>query len=177
MIEIQKSRKLLVKKSFITLYEDEVILPNQKTSHRLVVAHPGASAVLALTPDNRFIFTQQYRYPIQQITLEIPAGKKDEGESFLTCAKRELEEETGYTSDELTWFGTFYPCVGYSDEILYLYLATNCYRVKNPLSQDEDECIEPILLTLDQIQQKLADFEFVDGKTIIALYHYLAKLR
>ena len=177
MIETRKKRTILVKKSFLTLIEDEVILPNQKETTRLFVSHPGASAILAFTPDQQLILTKQYRYPIAQISLEIPAGKKDEDEvSFLTCAKRELEEETGYTSTDFELLGTYYPCVGYSDEILYLYVARNCELMLDKKNQDNDEFVEPVLMDLKQVKALLFSFGFKDGKTIIALYHYFNQL-
>ena len=174
VIEKQKKRHLLVKRSFLEVVEDEVILSDKKETRRVFVLHPGASAILAFTPEGDIILTRQYRYPIRQESIEIPAGKLDcLEEDPLCCAKRELEEETGYASNEFRLFQTYYPCVGYSDEILYIYIATNCYRVEQPRPQDSDECIETFLLSLDEAKAMLKRGSFRDGKTIIALQKYI----
>lgn len=172
MIEKQKKHKILVKRSFLSVAEDEVILPNNKETKRVYVMHPGASAILAMTKENEIILTKQYRYPIKAVSLEIPAGKNDvEGESFLEVAKRELEEETGYTSDNFERLCSYYPCVGYSDEILHIFIARDCYLLEEKLNQDSDEFVIPILKSKEEVKQMLKEKEFLDGKTIIALQY------
>jgi ADP-ribose pyrophosphatase len=162
---------------FLDLYEDDVLLENNKQSKRVVIKHPGGAAVLPLTIDNKIILTKQYRYPIEQVTIEIPAGKKDfKDEDPLVCAKRELEEETGYESVYYQHIFSLHPCVGYSDELLEIYLAKNCYKLSNPKNMDEDEFIE--ILIVDKIEAKsLIDQKLItDGKTIIAIQYYLMNL-
>ena len=113
MIEKTKSSKKIYEGNFISFYEDEVYLPNGNTAQRVVLKHPGAASVLPITKDKKIILTKQYRYPIQKISLEIPAGKKDHlEEDGLTCAMRELEEETGYQSINYKKIFTFHPAVG-----------------------------------------------------------------
>jgi ADP-ribose pyrophosphatase len=162
---------------FLDLYEDDVLLENNKQSKRVVIKHPGGAAVLPLTVDNKIILTKQYRYPIKQVTIEIPAGKKDfKDEDPLVCAKRELEEETGYESVQYQHIFSLHPCVGYSDELLEIYLAKNCYKLSNPKDMDEDEFIE--ILIVDKIEAKsLIDRKLItDGKTIIAIQYYIMNL-
>jgi ADP-ribose pyrophosphatase len=159
---------------FLDLYEDDVILANEKQSKRVYVKHPGGAAVLPLTSDLKMILTKQYRYPIEEVTIEIPAGKKDyKNEDSLFCAKRELEEETGYQSNEYEHIFSLHPCVGYSDELLEIYLAKNCYKLNAPKPMDEDEFIE--ILIVDKIEaKKLLDSKTItDGKTIMAIQYYL----
>lgn len=163
--------------SFLTLYEDDVQLANQKLGKRVVIKHPGGACVLPLLSDGRVILTRQYRYPIEQISIEIPAGKKDVlGEDSLACATRELEEETGYVSDDISHLFTLHPCVGYSDEKLDIFIAKNCYKVLSPRAMDEDENIAIMILNKHEVQKLLDDRKITDGKTIIALQHYLVNL-
>lgn len=160
--------------SFLTLYEDDVLLDNHKVSQRVVINHVGGACVLPITKDKKIILTKQYRYSIQEISIEIPAGKKDfVNESGLFCAKRELEEETGYLSEEISLIYTFYPCVGYSDEKLDIFIANNCYPAINPKSMDEDEDIDVLILDLNEVETLLNDGMIKDGKTIIAIQYYM----
>lgn len=161
--------------SFLSLYEDEVLLANGKKGKRVVINHPGGACILPVLPDGRIILTKQYRYPIKQISIEIPAGKKDDiNEDGLVCAKRELEEETGYASDQIDHMYTFYPCVGYSDEKLDIFMAKNCYRVLNPKPMDDDENIDLLIVDKKEIIKILNEKQIKDGKTIIALQYYLS---
>jgi ADP-ribose pyrophosphatase len=99
--------------SFLELYEDEVVLSNDKLASRVVIKHPGGASVLPITIDHQIVLTKQHRYPIGQNTIEIPAGKKDFlGEDGLSCAARELEEETGYVSSDIRPIYALHPCLG-----------------------------------------------------------------
>ena len=160
--------------SFLKLYEDDVLLNNGKVSKRVVVEHPGGACVLPILPDGKIILTKQYRYPIKEISVEIPAGKKDDiSEDSLLCATRELEEETGYASKEIEHMYTFYPCVGYSDEKLDIFVAKNCYKVISPKPMDDDENIDLLIIEKHEVKQLMDEKKITDGKTIIALQYYL----
>ncbi|MDO9629491.1 MAG: NUDIX hydrolase [Acholeplasmataceae bacterium] len=174
MIEKTKSSKKIYEGNFLSFYEDEVFLPNGNTSQRVVLKHPGGASILAITKDHQIILTKQYRYPIQKISLEIPAGKKDYlGEDGLTCAKRELEEETGYVSNHYKKIFSFHPAVGFCDEVLDIFIAYDCERKEIPASPDEDEFIEIEYIERNQISNLLSSGLITDGKTIIALQYYL----
>jgi len=174
MKETTKSSKLVYECSFMKLYEDQVILDNQNTSQRVYVKHPGAAAILPITKDHQFILINQYRYPIQKVNLEIPAGKKDdENEDSLLCAKRELEEETGYVSNDIKFFQRIYPCVGYSNEYIDLFVAKNCEKIENPKAMDVDENIETILLSLKEVKSLIKNNQIQDSKTLILIQGYL----
>lgn len=174
MKETTKSSKLVYECSFMKLYEDEVILDNQNISQRVYVKHPGAAAILPITKDNKIILINQYRYPIQKVNLEIPAGKKDdENEDSFECAKRELEEETGYVSSDMKLFKRIYPCVGYSNEYIDLFIAKNCVEIENPKAMDVDENIECVFLSLDEIKHLIKTDQIADAKTLILLQGYL----
>jgi len=174
MIEKTKTSKKIYEGNFITFYEDEVFLPNGKTSQRVVLKHPGAAAVLPITKDKKIILTKQYRYPIKQISLEIPAGKKDHpSEDGLTCAIRELEEETGYQSSNFKRLFSFHPAVGFCDEVLDIFIAYDCEKIELPAAADEDEFIEVKYIERNQINELLENGTITDGKTIIALQYYM----
>jgi ADP-ribose pyrophosphatase len=102
---------------------DRVRLPNGKESTREYIVHPGAVVVIPVFDNGDLLLERQHRYPLHRDFIELPAGKIDPGEDDLTCAKRELEEETGYTASEWREVTTIYPCIGYSDERLAFYLA------------------------------------------------------
>lgn len=158
---------------FMTLYEDDVILDTGKETKRMYVKHDGAAAVLPITKDGKIILVRQYRYPVKQIMLEIPAGKKDDpDESGLDCIKRELLEETGYESGEIHKVYDIHTCVGYSDERIEFYVAKNCIKTSE-LNTDEDENIELKIISPDEVRKLLSKGAITDGKTIIALQYFL----
>lgn len=177
MKEKQLTHTLKYECFFMKLYEDEVLLPNDKESKRIYIEHDGASAVIPLTKDNKILLIKQYRYPTRQISIEIPAGKKDEAnEAGLLCAKRELEEETGYQSERIEKIMDIHTCVGYSNELIELFIALECEKVDNPLSMDDDEFIELMEVSIDESKNLLQNGFITDSKTIIALQHLYLKL-
>ena len=158
---------------FMTLYEDDVLLDNGKETKRIYIKHDGAAAVLPITKDGKIVLVKQYRYPVKQVMLEIPAGKKDDPkESGLDCIKRELLEETGYESNIIEKVYDIHTCVGYSDEKIEFFIAKECIKTSE-LNTDEDENIELELVTPKAVKQLLKDGSITDGKTIIALQYYL----
>jgi ADP-ribose pyrophosphatase len=176
LLEKKISSELIYSTSFLELYEDEVLLPNNKTSKRIYATHLGAAAVLPLTKDNKVVLTKQFRYPIRAINIEIPAGKKDfKDEAGIDCVKRELEEETNYTSNNIQPLLSIHSCVGYSDEVIELFIAYDCEYVKDIRSSDEDEFVEAVLYELDEVVEMIENGAITDAKTIIAVQSYLLK--
>lgn len=174
MKEQQLSHQKVYECFFMTLFEDDVLLPSGATSRRIYVEHPGAAAVLPITPDGKVLLIRQFRYPIHAVTLEIPAGKKDDiNESGESCVRRELEEETGYRATRLEHVRDIHNCLGYSNELIELFIAYDVYPVENPLEADDDECIEIELFDRNQVSSLLDSGELTDAKTIIMLQHYL----
>lgn len=176
MKETKIGSKKVYQHKFLTVDEDEVILPSQEKAIRVVLRHPGGAAVLPITDNHKIILIKQYRYPIHQELIEIPAGKIDDHESSLTCAMRELEEETSYISNQYEFLMSIHPCVGYSDEMIDLYIAYDCIKIIDPKMMDDDEFIEVKAYTLDEIKTMLNEHLITDGKTLIALEHYLRKI-
>ncbi|MBO4388287.1 MAG: NUDIX hydrolase [Spirochaetales bacterium] len=146
---------------------DEVVLPNGRTASREFIRHPGAVAVVPVTDDSKVVVERQFRYPLGQVILEIPAGKIDPGEDTLAAAKRELEEETGYTASEWECIGTFNPSPAYTDELITLYLARGLKAGHDRM--DEDEFLNVELMDLQELVSLIVRGEVPDGKTQTAV--------
>ncbi|ODN30068.1 NUDIX domain-containing protein [Fervidobacterium thailandense] len=149
--------------------KDEVELENGVRSTREFVLHPGAVAVVPITEDGKVVLVEQYRYPIKQKLLEIPAGKFDKpGEDPLECAKRELEEETGYSAREYIYLGYIHTTPGFSNEVIHLYLARGLK--KGQMSPDEDEILKVHLEDFREVLKKCISGEITDAKTLAGIF-------
>ena len=160
-------RELKFKGHIFEVAVDEVLLPDGKTAGRELIFHKGAVAVLAITPEGKIIIVKQYRKAIEAVSYEIPAGKLEVGEAGdeMAAAARELEEETQYRG-ELKLIHEFYTSIGFCNEKIKLYVATNL----QPL--DEDEFLEIYELTYEECMELVASGAIQDAKTIIALQYY-----
>ena len=148
--------------------KDEVELPNGHKSVREWIKHPGASSVIPLLPDNQIILVKQFRYPVGQVTLEVPAGKLDvEGEDPLVCAERELSEETGYTAGKIWKLTTIATTVGFSNEFIHLYAAKDLTPGKQ--HPDDDEFINTVKMPLTAALQLVESGKIIDAKSIISI--------
>ena len=155
---------------------DTVTLPNGKPATRELLRHVGAVCVLPVTEDGRVVVERQFRYPVDEVLTEIPAGKLDsKTEDRLAAAKRELREETGYTADRWTSLGDFYPAPAYSDEKLTLYLAQGLHRGAQALDADEFLQVEtvPLATLVDEVMAG----RIPDAKTQLAILKAAAVLR
>lgn len=159
----------------ISLQVDDVELPNGKTSKRELVKHPGAVAVIAITNDKKIVFVEQYRKPLERSLVEIPAGKLEPGEEPKTTALRELEEETGYTTNDLDYVTSFATSPGFADEVIHLYLATDIQKAENKLEADEDEFVELIEATKEEAEQFEQEERIWDAKTAYAMIYVKAQ--
>lgn len=155
----------------INVQVEKVILPNGESSERELVKHPGAVGVIAITKDNKIIFVKQYRKPLERSLVEIPAGKREEGEQPEVTAIRELEEETGYTTNELTLVTSFFTSPGFADELIHIYITDQLEKLDVPVKGDDDEFIELIELTLSEAQQYVEDKRIYDAKTNYAILY------
>jgi len=167
LFEEKINSKKIFNGQIVGLYFDNVKLPNGKTATREKVTHPGAVAIVPVTDDNKIILVRQYRYPVNNITIEIPAGKLDRGENPSGCAQRELEEEVGAVNGKLIHLSTFYTTPGFCDEVLHLYLATGFKRIDNNL--DDDEFLEIIEPEAEEALSWIKSGEIKDSKTIIGI--------
>ena len=168
LIEEKVSSEDVFDGNLLHVKKDTVSLPNGNIAYREWIKHPGASAVVPVTPEGRLIFVRQYRYPIQQVTLEIPAGKLDaEGEDPLDCARRELSEETGYQAEKYTFLTKLATTVGFSNEFIYIYAAEGLTAGRQ--HPDEDEFINVCTLTMDEAMAKIRSGEICDAKSVTAV--------
>lgn len=160
------------------LYKDTVQLPNGKSATRETIRHIGAVAIVPMTEDGKVVVERQFRYPLNRVITEIPAGKLDsKTEDRLSAAKRELEEETGLVANEWIEIGDYYPAAAYCDEVITLYLARGLQKGIRNLDEDEFLNIEEI--SLEELVEEVMQGKIADGKTQVALlkaYHVLQKL-
>ncbi|GAV23649.1 NUDIX domain-containing protein [Carboxydothermus pertinax] len=164
------SSKCIFQGNILTLVKDEVLLENGKISNREVVFHPGAVTIIPVFGD-KIIFVEQYRYPVRESLLELPAGKLEKNEAPELTAKRELFEETGFEAKTLKHLKTFYTTPGFSNEIMHLFLAFDLNK-KNP-RPDEDEIVKNVFVEIGKIEELLLTDKIKDAKTIIGLFWFL----
>ena len=153
----------------ISLKVDEVTLPNGGVSKREIINHPGAVAVIAITEDHKILVVEQYRKALERSIVEIPAGKLEKGEEPIVTARRELEEETGYTTDDLTFVQAFATSPGFADEVIHVYVAKNLQKLDVPVAMDEDEFVELMEVTVEEAEAMMADGRIYDAKTAFAI--------
>lgn len=154
---------------------DRVRLPDGAESTREYIRHPGAVVVVAVQLDGQLVFERQFRYPLRQSFLELPAGKLDPGEDLQKCAERELREETGFEASEWKHLGVIHICIGYSDEHIEVFLARGLTQVGNQL--DEEEFLEVLSMSVSDAEQGVLNGKITDAKTISALFMALPHLR
>lgn len=163
------STEPIFKGKVISLQIDTVELPDGSQAKREIVKHPGAVAVVALVKD-RLLLVDQYRQAMGRAELEIPAGKLEKGEDPLEAARRELQEETGYTCGKISLLHSFYTSPGFADEIIHLYVAEEL--TAGAMSPDEDEFLEIIEATYDEVERYISEGRISDAKTLLAFYHW-----
>ena len=165
--ESKLSSEAIFQGRLLDVRKDEVELPNGKTSTREWINHPGAVCCVPILPDGKIALIRQYRYPVQEEMIELPAGKLDRGEEPEKCAVRELEEEIGYYPGKLTFLTHIHPAIGFANEKMWLYLAEDLEKTDSKL--DEDEFLELIPTYLSEAVQMVWDRKISDVKTIIGL--------
>jgi ADP-ribose pyrophosphatase len=150
-----------------TVEATEVQLPDGRRSRREIVHHPGGACVLALDDEQDIYLVRQYRVGSQSPLREVPAGKLENEESPLLCARRELMEEAGLIADSWQLLTQFYPSPGYTDELISVYLATKLSKGKQQLDEGEFLTVEklPLLAAVEEVKSG----QISDGKTIIAI--------
>lgn len=160
-------QKTVYQGKLLHVREDTVQLPDGATSRREYIVHPGAAMVLAMPDECSVIMERQYRYPVRAHMYELPAGKIDAGEDPLATAKRELLEETGYRAAQWRHLVTTYPVVGYSDERIEIYHATQLEFVGAKL--DDGEFLEVFTLSIDEAVEWIRQGRIRDSKTMTGL--------
>src|SRR5699024_4963855 len=153
----------------VHLRVDDVLLPDGEKSKREIIKHPGAVAIIPITPDNKIVLVRQYRKPLEKTIVEIPAGKIEQKERPELTAIRELEEETGYTTNELSFVTSFYTSPGFADELMHIYMTTDIHRLTEKVTGDDDEFIEKMELTLEEAKEYVRKQDIHDAKTNYAI--------
>lgn len=166
------ARKQYVPNTFLRdvlldVYRDEIRLPDGRISTREYTLHPGAVVMIPVLPNGQIMLIRQFRYPAKKVMIELPAGKLDEGEDYRTTAYRELEEEIGYKAGKITYVAEIDPCVGYSDEHMWITLAEDLHKTEE--NTDHDEFIEPFPVSLEQALAMVWEGQITDVKTVIGI--------
>tara|TARA_Y100001970_G_C13905964_1_gene686055 strand:+ start:123 stop:665 length:543 start_codon:yes stop_codon:yes gene_type:complete len=165
--EKTNSSEIIFKGKLLDVRKDIVVLPNGHTASREWINHPGAVCCVPLLPDGSIALIRQYRYPIREVMIELPAGKLDKGENPEVCAIRELEEEIGYKANRLTFLTNIHPAIGFANEKMWLYFAEDLKKTNQKL--DSDEFLEIIPTKLEDALEMVWNGAITDVKTIIGL--------
>ena len=167
LVERRVASATLVRGGFLDVRRDTVALPDGSEATREYIVHPGAVAVVPLLDDGRVLLERQYRYPLERVLLEIPAGKIDPGESTAQCAVRELREETGYTAAEWAYACTLHNAPAYSTERIEIWFARGLTAGRQEL--DAGEFVELVTMHESDLDALAASGVLTDAKTLIAL--------
>ncbi|MBA1337069.1 MAG: ADP-ribose pyrophosphatase [Firmicutes bacterium] len=151
----------------INLRVDKVSLENGNTATREIVEHPGAVCIAAVKDDNTLIFVKQYRKAVEDMLLELPAGKLEDGEEPEECARRELMEETGYRADRVNYMFSFYTSPGFANEAMHLFYASGLQPGCD--NQDDDEMVEVVEIGMDKALEMAVSGEIMDAKTLVGV--------
>lgn len=149
---------------------DEVIEPTGLKATRELISHPGSVVVLPIFADGRILMIRQYRHAAKQFLWELVAGRKDDGETFLKGAHRELAEETGYTARRMSKLVDLFPTPGFLEEHMAIFLAEGLKKgIARP---EEDECIDSRIFTLAEIERWIRSGKIRDMKSIAGILYY-----
>jgi len=158
----------------INLRQDKVKLPDGRETVREIVEHPGAVVILALTDKKEIVMIRQFRKPADEVLRELPAGKVETGEDLVSCARRELEEETGYYPRKIKKIITFFSTPGFCNERLTLFLAEGLERRRK--NEDADEFIEVELIKPNEALKLVEENIIKDAKTIIGILYFVSSI-
>lgn len=167
LIETFVSKKTVWRGNAVNFDVDTVRLPNGKLATREYMSHPGAVGVVPFLDKETVVMVRQYRHPVGEVTLELPAGKIDPRESILTCVKRELAEETGFSARKITPLIRYWPTPSFADEVLHLFVATGL--MAGSVNTDEDEFLEVVHLPFKKAVELVRQGKILDSKTVIGL--------
>jgi 8-oxo-dGTP pyrophosphatase MutT (NUDIX family) len=154
---------------------DTVELPSGKVFEPIVFEFRSWANVLAMTKDEKVVVIRQYRHGVQEILCEFPGGVVEDGEDPMEGAKRELQEETGYTASSLIEVGRFYPNPALQANTMFFYLALNAEKVEVQKLDDAEE-IEVDLISMDELIAMAKRGDFPHGLQVAGLFHALAYL-
>ena len=167
LIETFVSKKTVWRGRAVNFDVDTVRLPDGKLATREYMSHPGAVGVVPFLDRDTIVLVRQYRHPVGEVTLELPAGKLDAGESVMKCVRRELAEETGYTASKIVALIRYWPTPAFADEVLHLFVATGLKPGK--VNADDDEFIEAVTMPFKKAVELVRRGKIRDSKTVIGL--------
>lgn len=162
--EQTEASESILRGNFLQAFRDTVRLPNGQAATREYVVHSGAVMIVAELPDGHVVLERQYRYPMQAVMIEFPAGKLDAGEDSLACAQRELLEETGYTARQWARAGVLHPVISYSTEFIDIWFARDLQLGERSL--DEGEFLDVYSASMDELLAACRDGSVTDAKTL-----------
>ena len=168
------STKVVYKGDFLDVRRDKVLLPNGETGAREWVNHPGAVVIIPILPNGKIALIKQFRYAVGSEFIELPAGKLDAGEDPEKCALRELEEEIGYRANKINFLANIHPAIGFTNEIMGVFLAENLEKTQH--DRDKDEFLKIVPTSLTETLNLVWKNKITDVKSIIGLL-WLQKIR
>ena len=174
LIETKVSSEAVFDGKLLDVRRDTVRLPDGKLATREHIVHPGAVLIVPVLPDGSLIIERQYRYPLDRVFIEFPAGKLDPGETELETARRELMEEAGYAATKWTPLATIHTLISYTNEKIDIYVAEGLTHVG--AKPDAGEFVEIVTMTLPGMLSALDRGEITDAKTVAALLLYVRRL-
>lgn len=165
--EVTQKQECVLDGHFLHVVRDTVMQPNGRLATREYVLHPGAVVVIPMLEDGRYLLERQYRHPMGRMMIEFPAGKLDDGEPGLNCARRELREETGCEAREWAYAGVMHNCIAYSDEHIEIWFARGLTQYEQQL--EEGELLHLGAATLPELLQLSREGALTDAKTLTCL--------
>lgn len=166
--EITLETERIYEGKILNLRKDKVLAVGNTIAYREIVEHKGGVAIAAITQDGKMVMVRQYRKAAGKVVLEVPAGKIETEEDHQITASRELREETGYTADHIKLVASFFSSIGYSEELIYLYLATGL--TGGPTDFDDHEALDVLEYDLNELKRMALNREIEDAKTIAAIF-------
>lgn len=167
LTETRLSSEEILRGDFLHARRDIVSLPDGKEATREYIIHPGAVMIIAQLDDGRVVLERQYRYPVQSVMIEFPAGKLDAGEDALRCAQRELLEETGFSARNWARAGLMHPVISYSTEFIDIWFARDLSLGERKL--DEGEFLDVFSATPEELLAWCAAGHVTDAKTLTGM--------
>ena len=174
LVETKVTSEAVFDGKLLHVRRDTVRLPDGTLATREYILHSGAVLIVPVLPDGRLVVERQYRYPLDRVFIEFPAGKLDPGEAEIATAQRELREETGYVASAWTFLGTIHTLISYTNEKVDLYLAEGLTHIGARL--DDGEFLEVLTLSVDEMLAALDRGEITDAKTVTAVLLYARRL-
>jgi len=173
--EVGLTREIAFDGKLFKVYRETVKLHDGRVRPREIVVHPGAVALVVVDDSGKLILVRQYRRAVDRPLLEIPAGTREKDEDPEACARREIQEETGYKAGKVELLGGFYSAPGFCTEYLYCYLMTDLSDSR--LQGDEDESMETVRMTVDEAMHAIDTGEICDAKSICGIMLWLNRKR